>query len=181
MEWRKEVTMKMRTWLTVTALLFAMALGASTLRAQDNVQDDTGPVDPALAAAEAAPVQTISPSDVLKLMHDKSASFALVDTQPADGYVDGHIPGAISYPWVMQIKNFPISLPRDRMLVFYGSCPNDTSDMIKKLAEFGYMNVRVMDGGWYKWLDLHYPVAGKRSEAAPAELSQLVAVPASRH
>jgi len=171
--------MKTKASFALAALLFAMVLGAPALtRAQDNPADDAGPIDPALAAAQATPVQTISPSDVLKLMHDKSASFALVDTQPTDGYVDGHIPGAISYPWVMQIKNFPITLPRDRVLIFYGSCPNDTSDMIKKLAEFGYMDVKVMDGGWYKWLDLHYPAAGKRAETQPAELSQVVNGPA---
>jgi rhodanese-related sulfurtransferase len=171
--------MKTKTSFALAALLFAVVLSAPAITpAQDNTVDNNGPVDPALAAAEAAPVQTISPSDVLKLMHDKNASFALVDTQPADGYVDGHIPGAISYPWVMQIKNFPVPLPRDRVLIFYGSCPNDTSDMIKKLAEFGYTNVKVMDGGWYKWLELHYPAAGKQSETRPAELSQLVNAPA---
>jgi 3-mercaptopyruvate sulfurtransferase SseA len=43
-------------------------------------------------------VQTIAPADVLKMMQDKAAKFAVVDTQPVDGYSAGHIPGAISYP-----------------------------------------------------------------------------------
>ena len=172
--------MKTKASFGLAALLFAMVqIVPAIARAQDATTEDTGPIDPAIAAAQATPVQVVSPSNVLKLMHDKNATFALVDTQPTDGYTDGHIPGAISYPWVMQIKNFPISLPRDRVLIFYGSCPNDTSDMIKKLAEFGYMDVKVMDGGWYKWLELHYPVAGKRSETQPAELSQLVNAPSN--
>ena len=116
-------------------------------------------------------MQTVAPADVLKMMRDKSAKFALVDTQPVDGYAAGHIPGAISYPWAMQIKAFPIPLPRDRVLIFYGSCPNDTSDTVKKLAEFGYFNVKIMDGGWYKWLQLKYPAAG--TDNAPHDLSQL--------
>jgi rhodanese-related sulfurtransferase len=178
---KREGTMK--TLLAVTALL--AVLNAPVIRAQNNSpsqdnmtdQDTAGPVDPALAIAEANPVQTIAPADVLKMMQSDSegAKFALVDTQPVDGYVEGHIPGAINYPWVMRIKQFPITLPRDRTLIFYGSCPNDTSDMVKKLEEFGYMNVKIMDGGWYKWLELKYPAAGKAGQMAPAELSQLIA------
>jgi rhodanese-related sulfurtransferase len=154
----------MKTSLLAMALMLAVMIGAPAVLAQDDSAfTDPATSDPTLVAEAAAPVQTIAPADVLKMMQDKSAKFALVDTQPVDGYADGHIPGAISYPWVMQIKNFPIPLPRDRMLIFYGSCPNDTSDTVKKLAQFGYFNVKIMDGGWYKWLELKYPTANNSS------------------
>ena len=163
----------MKTTLALMALMLAMILAGPDVRAQDgSASNDPATSDPTLIAAAAAPVQMIAPADVLQMMRDKSAKFALVDTQPVDGYTSGHIPGAISYPWVMQIKNFPIPLPRDRMLIFYGSCPNDTSDTVKKLAEFGYFNVKIMDGGWYKWLALKYPTAGAESNPSP-DLSQL--------
>ena len=162
----------MKTSLAATAFLLAMALGAPVLRAQDNaVLTDPAASDPALVTEAATPAQTISPTEVFRMMQDKSAKFALVDTQPVEGYADGHIPGAISYPWAMQIKSFPIPLPRDRTLIFYGSCPNDTSDTVKKLAEFGYFNVKIMDGGWYKWLDLKYPRTG--TDNSSPDLSQL--------
>ena len=161
----------MKTSLAVVALMLAAILIAPTVRAQDDSAVADPAADPTLVAEAAAPVQTIAPADVLKMMRDKSAKFALVDTQPVDGYAAGHIPGAISYPWAMQIKAFPIPLPRDRVLIFYGSCPNDTSDTVKKLAEFGYFNVKIMDGGWYKWLQLKYPAAG--TDNAPHDLSQL--------
>lgn len=161
----------MKTSLAAMALMLAVMIGAPAVLAQDDSAfTDPATSDPTLVAEAAAPVQTIAPADVLKMMQDKSARFALVDTQPVDGYADGHIPGAISYPWVMQIKNFPIPLPRDRMLIFYGSCPNDTRDTVRKLAQFGYFNVKIMDGGWYKWLDLKYPSATKNSSP---DLSQL--------
>jgi rhodanese-related sulfurtransferase len=163
----------MKASLTVMALMLAMILSAPALRAQDDTAfGDPASSDPTLVAGAAAPVQMIAPGDVLKMMQDKSAKFALVDTQPVDGYADGHIPGAISYPWAMQIKNFPIPLPRDKTLIFYGSCPNDTSDTVKKLAQFGYFNVKIMDGGWYKWLELKYPTAGADNNPSP-DLSQL--------
>src|SRR5579863_835856 len=158
----------MKTFFAVAVLLGFAFLTAPNVRAQDDAFGD-----PALAAAAAAPVQDISPGDVLKLMHDPHAKFALVDTQPVDGYADTHIPGAINYPWVMQIKKFPIDLPRDRVLIFYGSCHNDTSSMVSKLAEFGYTNVKIMDGGLEKWLDLKYPAARHTAAPEPQSLSQL--------
>jgi 3-mercaptopyruvate sulfurtransferase SseA len=162
----------MKTSLAVAVLMFATILSAPTMRAQDDgaFAADPAASDPTLVAAAAAPVQMIAPADVLKLMRDKDVKFALVDTQPVDGYAEGHIPGAINYPWAMQIKTFPIPLPRDKTLIFYGSCPNDTSDTVKKLAQFGYFDVKIMDGGWYKWLELKYPTAGDNSSP---DLSQL--------
>ena len=142
-------------------------------------QDDTGPADPAIVAASAAPPQVVAPAEVLKMIDDKRADIALIDTQPVDGYAEQHIPGAINYPWVMQIKSFPIPLPRNKLLIFYGSCPNDTTDMVKKLGEFGYFNIRILDGGIEKWLALKYPMAGTSSGAQPTpEISQLTAKPA---
>lgn len=160
----------MKTLFAVAILLGLAFLTAPTLRAQDDAFND-----PALAAAAAAPVQTVSPADVMKLMQDTHEKFALVDTQPVDGYADTHIPGAMNYPWVMQIKTFPIALPRDRMLIFYGSCPTDTSSIVSQLAEFGYTNVKIMDGGLDKWLALKYPTTRHASAPAEQSLSQLTA------
>ncbi|HKV06326.1 MAG TPA: rhodanese-like domain-containing protein [Candidatus Acidoferrales bacterium] len=154
--------------------LFSLALlSAPAARAQD----DLGTSDPTIASS--APVQSIAPADVLKLLQSKDSKFALVDTQPADGYNEGHIPGALNYPWVMRIRTFPIALPRNKTLIFYGSCPNDTSDIVKQLAEFGYSSVMIMDGGWYKWVELKYPASGAVENAPPpSETSQVVARPA---
>jgi rhodanese-related sulfurtransferase len=161
----------MKTSLAVAAsvLLAITILAAPAARAQD----DPAISDPAMAAA--APPQTVAPADVLKMIDDKRSDVALVDTQPTSGFAEEHIPGAINYPWVMRIKAFPIPLPRNKVLIFYGSCPNDTSDIVKQLAEFGYFNVKIMDGGLYKWVALRYPVAG--TNAAPATAVAQVADP----
>jgi rhodanese-related sulfurtransferase len=143
-----------------------------------SAQDDAGFADPTVVAASAVPVQAVAPGDVLKMIDDQRADIALVDTQPADGYAEQHIPGAINYPWVMQIKNFPIPLPRNKVLIFYGACPNDTSDMVKKLAEFGYFNSKVMDGGIESWIALKYPITGtSHGGQATPDISQLTAKP----
>ena len=166
--------MKTSLMLAGAAAMLALALGAPVLRAQ---QEDLASVDPTLASAPLPAPQAIAPESVLKMVQDKDSTIALVDTQPADGYTEGHIAGAISYPWVMRITKFPVPLPRNKTLVLYGSCPNDTGDMIKQLAEFGYFNIKVMDGGWYKWVALKYPAEGKGdyAQSHPARAQSAVA------
>ncbi|MGH9561114.1 MAG: rhodanese-like domain-containing protein, partial [Terracidiphilus sp.] len=156
------------------ALLFALSFSASAVCAQDA----TGPVDPAMDMAASSPAPVVTPADVLKLMQQKTANVLLVDTQPSSGYADTHIPGAVNYPWVMRITTFPISLPRDKTLIFYGSCPNDTSGIVKQLAEYGYFNVKIMDGGLYKWVDLKYPIVRANGSEHP-DLSQAGTHPAN--
>jgi rhodanese-related sulfurtransferase len=158
--------MKIPFAVATGAALFALAI-AVPAHAQ---RQDLASVDPTITEAAVPPPQLVTPEAVLKMVQDKDSNIALVDVQPTDGYADGHLPGATSYPWVMRIAKFPISLPRNKTLVLYGSCPNDTSDMIKQLAEFGYFNIKVMDGGWYKWVAMKYPAEGKGdyAQAHPA-------------
>src|SRR5271170_7511007 len=152
--------------------LVVMSLSTRTAAAQDDTQP--GFDDPTAMAAP--PAQFIAPADIKKMMDNHDNTFQLVDTQPEEAYAEGHIPGAINYPWVQQVKP-PISLPRNKMLVFYCPCNHDEDsiDMYKKLAEFGYLNTKILEGGWYKWVALKYPVDGtdaanaiKMAEAAAA-------------
>jgi rhodanese-related sulfurtransferase len=172
----------MKTALAVAAAIFlaSMIFTAPAARAQaDPAANDPAFADPALVEAAAVPLQTIAPADVLKMMNDKRSDVVLVDTQPAGGFADAHIPGAVNYSWVMRIKTFPIALPRNKTLVFYGSCPNDTTDIVRQLAEFGYFNVKIMDGGIEKWMQLKFPTAGASGNQQPSPaVSQLTSKPA---
>jgi rhodanese-related sulfurtransferase len=133
-------------------------------RAQDDAAQP-GFDDPTAMAAP--PPQFIAPAEIKKMMDAHDAGFQLVDTQPEEAFAEGHIPGAINYPWVQQVKP-PIPLPRNKMLVLYCPCNHDEDsiDMYKKLAEFGYLNTKILEGGWYKWVALKLPVDG--SDAANA-------------
>ncbi|MFZ0980431.1 MAG: rhodanese-like domain-containing protein [Candidatus Acidiferrales bacterium] len=150
----------MMKWVAALLIVIGLAFCSSSALAQDDlgVPDD---------ASMTPPPTFIKPADVLKMMQDKDTSFVLVDTQPEEAFADGHIPGAINYPWVQQVRP-PISLPRDKMLVLYCPCNHDEDsiDMYKKLAEFGYLNTKILEGGWYKWVALKYPVDG--TDAADA-------------
>ena len=187
----------MKTSLAIAAatilaagMFLAPAAHAQAKQAPDSapgITDATDPAsnvsdvgDPALIEAEAVPPQIVAPADVLKMLDDKRSDIAIVDTQPPSGFVEEHIPGAVNYPWVMRIKSFPVPLPRNKTLVFYGSCPNDTADIVKQLAEYGYFNVKIMDGGLEKWMAMKYPVArGGANEQPAPDLSQLVNKPAN--
>lgn len=160
----------MAKWLVLTYLAVAVLLW---LPGPAAAQDDQVFDDP---TAMAPPPTFISPADVKKMIDNKDTSFVLVDTQPEEAFAEGHVPGAINYPWVPQVKP-PVPLPRNKMLVLYCPCQHDEDsiDMYKKLAQFGYLNTKILEGGWYKWVALKYPVEGtdaanavKMAEAAAA-------------
>jgi rhodanese-related sulfurtransferase len=159
----------MMKWVAVLLVVIGLAFCSSSALAQD----DLGLPDD---ASMVPPPQFIKPAEVLKMMQDHDKSFVLVDTQPAEAFADGHIPGAINYPWVPRVTP-PISLPRDKMLVFYCPCNHDEDsiDMYKKLAEFGYLNTKILEGGWYKWVALKYPVEGTDAANAIKEANAAAA------
>lgn len=159
----------MMKWVAAFFVVIALAFCSSSALAQD----DLGLPDD---ASMVPPVQFIKPADALQMMQNHDPSFVFVDTQPAEAFADGHIPGAINFPWVPQVRP-PISLPRDKMLVLYCPCNHDEDsiDMYKKLAEFGYLNTKVLEGGWYKWVALKYPVEGTDAANAIKEANAAAA------
>lgn len=157
----------MTKWIVIACVVFGMAFAAPKVSAQD----DQGPLDPTMM--EAPPPTFIKPAEVLKMMQDHDKTFALVDTQPAMAYAQSHVPGAINYPFQERLTP-PIPLPRDKTLILYCPCTHDEDSiaMAKKLAEFGYYNVKILEGGWYKWEALKYPVTGPTPAAAAAEAAE---------
>jgi rhodanese-related sulfurtransferase len=149
----------MTKWIVVAMIVLGMAFAAPLVSAQDQGDQDQGPMDPTMM--EAPPPTFIKPAEVLKMMQDKNNSFVLVDTQPEMAYAQSHVPGAINYPFQERLTP-PIPLPRDKTLILYCPCTHDEDSisMAKKLAEFGYYNVKILEGGWYKWEALKYPVTG---------------------
>ncbi len=146
--------------------LAVFSLMPRTAMAQEEYGQPAGGFDDPTTMA-APPAQFITPADIKKMMDNKDTSFQLVDTQPEEAFAEGHIPGAINYPWVQQVKP-PVPLPRNKMLVLYCPCNHDEDslDMYKKLAEFGYLNTKILEGGWYKWVALKLPVEGTDAASA---------------
>lgn len=103
----------------------------------------------------------MAPEELKSLIDESSDDIVIVDTAATLIFEEEHIPGAVSFPWVHELA-LPVPLPRDKTLVVYCACNDheDSVDMAKKLSQVGYLDVKVLEGGWFKWLDLEYGIAG---------------------
>ena len=100
--------------------------------------------------------------ELKKMIDSKATDFLVVSNDPQESYDEGHIPGAVSFPWAMQLK-LPVTLPRNKTLILYCSCAHeeDSTDTAAKLAKMGYRNLKVLEGGFLKWSELKYPIEKK--------------------
>lgn len=104
-------------------------------------------------------LQKIPPEELLALIEGE-ADLIVVDNQPKGAYDLGHVPGAINFPWAMEIKD-PGDLPKDKLLVLYCACQHEedsTFIAMELITKFGYDKIMLLDGGWLKWMELGLPV-----------------------
>jgi rhodanese-related sulfurtransferase len=105
-------------------------------------------------------------AEELKRLIESKADIVVVDNQPKAAYDIEHIPGAINFPWATQIKG-PVNLPRDKVLILYCACDHeeDSTHVAKHLVNhFGYKNIKLLDGGWLRWIGLGYPAAKSKGK-----------------
>ena len=109
--------------------------------------------------------QFISPDELRRLITEGSDQIVILDNAPTLAWEESHIPGALSFPWVHQIRD-PVTFPRSKTLVLYCPCAHDEDsiDMAKKLVQIGYFKIKVLEGGWFKWEDLGYDVVSAADE-----------------
>ena len=115
-----------------------------------------------LFTVSAEEIQRITPEDLKKLIESK-ADIVIVDNQPKEVYDTGHIPTAVNFPWAVKIRG-PVNLPGNKLLIFYCACEHeeDSTDVADQLMkESGYTNIKVLEGGWLRWVELGYPVEKK--------------------
>lgn len=100
----------------------------------------------------------VMPEELLKEIEAK-AHIAILDARDPDDYHKAHIKGAME---VVSPKQIQESLPKDKMIVVYCDCGEEESAkfLAQTLIRAGYPpgNIRVLKGGWYKWLELNYPI-----------------------
>jgi len=101
----------------------------------------------------------VEPEYLLRQIEAK-ADIVLLDAQPVENYAKAHIRGAINIAGMAQIED--LDLPRSRPLVIYCDCAGEEASVFlaKRLIKNGYKqeNIFILKGGWYKWLELGYPV-----------------------
>lgn len=137
----------------------------------------------ALIAASAAEIRFIKAEELKRLIESNDSTILVVDVQPKVVYELGHIKGAVNFPWAINIEG-PGNLPRDKTLILYCDCgpkadssvilnglteksdfcsaDDDSTDVADQLmTKFGYENIKILEGGWSRWIQLGYPVEKK--------------------
>ncbi len=147
---------------SILAVGLAGALLASgSALAQDDEFDDCVFVDGECIEGYVYVAEFVSPQELKSLMEAESDDIVIVDTAAELIFEDERIPGSVNFPWVHELS-LPVTLPRDKTLVIYCACNDheDSVDMAQKLGLVGYLDVKVLEGGWFEWLDLGYETVG---------------------
>jgi rhodanese-related sulfurtransferase len=109
----------------------------------------------------------MTPEELKKRIEGHSSDFVTVDTAAPPIWEEEHIPGAVNVPWTRNLTP-PVSLSREKTLVVYCACKNheDSADIARQLSLLGYQKVKVLQGGWFRWVELGYPTVDKDERAA---------------
>lgn len=151
-----------------TRMLWPVAIAASLLVARTGLTQEESEgvfIDGEYVEHYAYVPEFMPPTELKRLIDENSDTIVIVDTAAPLIFEDERIPGSVNYPWVHTLS-LPVELPRDKTLVLYCACNDheDSVDMAEKLSHAGFFNVKVLEGGWFKWLDLEYPTVGKAVE-----------------
>lgn len=147
---------------SLLAVGFAGALlAAGSTLAQDDEFDDCVFIDGECVEGYVYVPDFMSPQELKSLIEAESDEIIIVDTAAELIFEDERIPGSVNFPWVHELA-LPVTLPRDKTLVIYCACNDheDSVDMAQKLGLVGYLDVKVLEGGWFEWLDLGYDTVG---------------------
>ncbi len=110
----------------------------------------------------------MTPQDLKKAIDEHATKdIVIVDTSAQPIWEDEHIPGAVDFPYSKNITA-PVPLPREKTLVIYCACKDDedSKDVARQLSLIGYRKVKVLEGGWFKWLALKYQTESKDDQKA---------------
>jgi rhodanese-related sulfurtransferase len=98
-------------------------------------------------------------AEELKKLIDEGADIIVVDTNDERVYHIKHIKGAINFPWAPVIRE-PINLSRSKLLIIYCGCAGEKASINvagQLMSDWGFKKVKVLDGGFSRWLKLGYP------------------------
>jgi len=110
-------------------------------------------------------------AEELRQMIDKGAAFVAVDVRDSGSYEAGHIKGAINIYYdptadPMDRQMMLLALPMDKLVITYCDCTDDASSaaIADELYKLGYDRdkVKILSGGSLRWVELKYPVEGKK-------------------
>jgi len=93
--------------------------------------------------------QYLEPEDLRELTENPDSEIWIIDVRPANAYIDGHIPTALSYP-SSDIESMLEDFTTDQYLIVYCETGGRAQNVIKQLEEHGY--TRMLNwGGYTRW------------------------------
>ena len=98
------------------------------------------------------------PVDDIKKAYDAKQDFVLVDARPPTDFAAGHIKGAVNAPY-FEVEKHLSKLPKDKWIITYCACPHaEAEQAARTLLKNGYTKVKVIDEGYFGWVDKGWPV-----------------------
>lgn len=111
----------------------------------------------------------ITPEE-LKQKLDADEEITIIDLRhPLDFLPEPYtIPGAIRIP-MEELRARNQEIPRDRDVVLYCTCPHEASSAMtaKQLRQFGVTRVRPLEGGYFAWRKLGFPLDSEFGPVPP--------------
>lgn len=130
---------------------------------------DAAAGDPRLAAAPSVP--RIDAAEAARLVGEPGVAF--VDARGAHNYHSSHVPGALCLPVgeaaaILERSSVPLA-PEDLVIAYCDSLACGDAEALSSLLreQLGCREVRVIDGGWQRWLAIGGPIT--QGGAAPEE------------
>ena len=141
------ITIFFLIWVTVAGLMAEERTSAASARPLTGDPKELG-----------YKVELMTAEELKKLM-DEGADFVVVDTQDERIFPIKHIRGAINFPWAPVIRE-PVNVPRNELLILYCGCAGEEASKSvarQLMANWGFKQIKVLDGGFNRWLRLGYP------------------------
>ena len=96
--------------------------------------------------------------EVLQNVIQSKSKILLIDGRSESAYHRGHIPGAVNIPYIQRdyfFQQLLSDVARETPIIVY--CSGKNCNISVKLArslsgEFGFIHVRVFEGGWEEWV-----------------------------
>lgn len=101
--------------------------------------------------------------DELKKLIDNKADIIILDAQQKVIYDKGHIMGALSFPWKVEVTTDDIKeFPANKLIVTYCDCgpgESDSADLANQLIGLGFESVKILaDPSIRGWKKAGYPM-----------------------
>jgi rhodanese-related sulfurtransferase len=116
-------------------------------------------------------IPRVSAEELKKMVDKGDRDFVVVDVRDSASYEAGHIKGAVNIYYdptadPMDRQMMLMALPMDKLVVTYCDCTDDASsaNIAQELFKLGYERekVKVLGGGSLRWVELKFPMVGKK-------------------